>query len=890
MKKRTIKNPLLYRIFRELCGDWKKYSILGLFLVLTIGFVSGMYIANDSMEKTLSQGRTDYHLEDGHFVVSEPLSQDTIKQIESAAFADIHSYYLDKAKQEFEEKFETEFKKEFDSAFEQSYTEQVLQTILAQGIPSSLADSYVQSFLTNAKQDGSYEQVYQDAYRQSYDEAYEEGWKEVKQEVEEEYQKAVERYELENTSIEEPVKLYENFYRNAEEDSDLNGSKDATIRVYQKTEDINLASVLEGRLPNTENEVAIDRMHANNAHIVVGDTIHIDKESYTVVGLIAYVNYTTLHEKNTDFMFDAIQFNVAMMTPEGYARLSSNEQYAYAWTYEHSPKDQMEEKTFSDSFMKFLLTNTIVADVELNDYIPRYANQAVWFAPDDMGSDKAMGGVLLNVLIGIIAFIFAITISNTMEKESGTIGTLRAMGYTKKELLLHYLSMPVIVIFVSAIVGNLLGYTLFTKMVTSMYYNSYSLPAYHQVFNSEAFLKTTIIPILIMLLVDGILLAVNLQRTPLQFLRKDFTTFKRKKAMRLPKWKFMNRFRLRIIFQNIPHYFILLFGIFFISILLAMAVGMPSTLSHYLNQVDDMVFSKYQYVLKNYEEDGNAITTQTEGAERFNSYSLLYPGKIDEEITVYGMQEDSAYVQIDAIPSLSKEEVYVSDSFAKKYHLTIGDTIQLKEKYDNQEYTFHIVGTYAQSLGLSIFTSMPNFAETFDWKENQFTGYLSNQEITDIDSKNIATVITMNDFTKMANQLNHSMGAYMQYFQYLCILISAILIYLITKIIVEKNEVSISMTKILGYTNSEISNLYLHSTTIVVLLGTLVSTLAGCQIMSILWELIMESYSGWFAFQMQAIDYFKIYVFIVIGYLLVLFFDYQRIRRIPMDEALKNVE
>ena len=41
MKK--IKNPLIRRIPKELIGDWKKYLVVFLFLVLTIGFVSGMY-------------------------------------------------------------------------------------------------------------------------------------------------------------------------------------------------------------------------------------------------------------------------------------------------------------------------------------------------------------------------------------------------------------------------------------------------------------------------------------------------------------------------------------------------------------------------------------------------------------------------------------------------------------------------------------------------------------------------------------------------------------------------------------------------------------------------------------------------------------------------------
>ena len=71
-----------------------------------------------------------------------------------------------------------------------------------------------------------------------------------------------------------------------------------------------------------------------------------------------------------------------------------------------TPADEVEQKAKSDDFMKALLTQVVCDDKELEDYMPRYANPAINFATDDMGSDKAMGGVLLDILIVIIAFIF----------------------------------------------------------------------------------------------------------------------------------------------------------------------------------------------------------------------------------------------------------------------------------------------------------------------------------------------------------------------------------------------------------------------------------------------------------------------------------------------------
>lgn len=130
----------------------------------------------------------------------------------------------------------------------------------------------------------------------------------------------------------------------------------------------------------------------------------------------------------------------------------------------------------------------------------------------------------------------------------------------------------------------------------------------------------------------------------------------------------------------------------------------------------------------------------------------------------------------------------------------------------------------------------------------------------------------------------------MQYFQILCILLSAVLIYLLTKIIIEKNENAISMTKILGYENREIASLYLLSTTMILIVLDFISAGLGAFVMAQAWKKIMFSYSGWSAFVIKPAGYMKMFIFVLLGYLLVMVLDFRRIKKIPMDEALKNVE
>lgn len=688
------------------------------------------------------------------------------------------------------------------------------------------------------------------------------------------------------------VTVYENFFKNEKEDAGGDGKTDGTVRVYKKTDDINLACLLQGSFPEKADEIAIDRMHADNVGLKTGDKIKIGGKTFKITGLIAYVNYSTLHEKSTDFMFDALKFDVAMVTSDGFDRLESDTNYGYAWKYDTEPKDDAEKKSKSEKLLEKIGSETVVQGNQLKDYVPAYANPAITFAADDMGSDKAMGGVIMDILIVIIAFIFAITISSTISAESTAIGTLRASGYTRKEMIMHYLATPVIVTLVSAVIGNILGYTLFKKIVVSMYYNSYSLPTYKTVLSTEALVKTTLIPLVLMIAVNLAVITKMMRKTPLQFLRHDFSKVTKRRALRLPEWKFVTRFRVRIIFQNISGYAVLVVGIAFVMVMLAMAVGMPSTLKYYKENTSELMFAQHQYILKScINESGNFVKTSNSDAEKFCMTSLEKKSdSIDEEVSVYGVQDKSKYVKIPRFDDLDEKEVYISEPFAEKYNLTKGDNLTLDEKYDKKRHKFKVAGIYGKSTSVAVFMPIENFREVFDLEDNQFTGFMADSKIKDIDEKLIATEITKEDITKMCDQLDHSIGSYMTYFQVLCILLSAALIYLLTKLIIEKNEKAISMIKILGFTNREIAGLYMIATSIVVVAADLLGIFVGTKVMKYAWAVIMRSYNGWFKFVMTPADYGKMFIFVLAGYLLVTIIDYKRIKKIPMDEALKNME
>lgn len=142
----------------------------------------------------------------------------------------------------------------------------------------------------------------------------------------------------------------------------------------------------------------------------------------------------------------------------------------------------------------------------------------------------------------------------------------------------------------------------------------------------------------------------------------------------------------------------------------------------------------------------------------------------------------------------------------------------------------------------------------------------------------------------MTVQLNHSMGGFMNVFKYALVVLAAALIYLLAKIIIERNEHSISMVKILGFKNTEIGSLYIIPTAIMVTLFSIIGFAAGYYLMIWIFHVFMLQMDGYFVYYMKPASMILSVIYLLIGYGLVSIVDYIRIKRIPMDVALKNVD
>lgn len=771
------------------------------------------------------------------------------------------------------------------------------------------------------------------------------------------YNDSFDKFAIENGHFNCDLKLTDRAIRNIE-DKDVTlhqifykdktaeiGGEPKTIRVY-RLEDrmdgsevkVNGADVMEGRLPQGGGEIVLDRLFAVNNGISVGDTVVIEKQKLEITGFVALGDYSSMFKNNSDMMFNASAFSIALVTDDQFQSLGNGGLvYSYAWRYNDQSLTDDEQRTRADDLMETVYENSMLGadtswspmvwnmllsadafddggepdvietDAPLDEFISRQDNQAIQFTGEDMGSDKIMFEWFLYIVTIVLAFAFAITTRSTIEQEAKTIGTLRASGYTREELLVHYILLPVIVTMAAALVGNILGYTVLKYIMADMYYHSYSLPTYVTVWSGEAFLKTTLIPCALVILVELLVIGRALSLPPLAFLRRDLKRRKQSRAVRQPAFRFVTRFRLRVMLQNRSTYLLLFTGIFLASVIFLFGSLFLPLLHQFKDQIQESEFCKYQYILK------EPVETETAGAEKYAVTTL--ENERGEKLTVYGIDPESAYLDTGAaagenddtdaaastgndetaaagtgIAGLSGNHVLLSNSYFDKYGIEPGAELVLKEEFTSDKYKLAADGVYDYPASLAVFMNIDQFREMFDLKDNYYSGYFCNEELKDIPQSKVAAVITEEDLLTTSNQLEDSMGGAFRLFLGFSIILFILMVFLLAKLVTERNAYSISMLKILGYTNREAGRLYNRATGIVVLISLILSGVLGLRLIRVIYYVMMQSFTGWLTFYAAP---WGVPVLVGTGiacYGLVNLILMRRIRRIPMTDALKDAE
>lgn len=679
--------------------------------------------------------------------------------------------------------------------------------------------------------------------------------------------------------------------RNWSFDADFNHAqgddgRDRTLRIYQHRTQVDLAAYAEGRVPEAADEVAVDRVFATNNGITVGEEVKLFGQRFTVCGIMTTSDNQALFKDNSDFTVNTLTFGVAEVSESGFAALeATGHQPAYTYSVRFVDRDlTVAERTDAEKDMVRALST---AGATVDDLTDSSANQGIGYAADDVSGDSTMWSVLLYMIIVIMAFVFVVLTSGTIEEESAIIGTLLASGYRRRELVTHYLALPVAVGIAAAVVGNVAGYTLMSEPMRNLYYGSYSLPPYYATWSWGVFAQTTVLPVATLVGITLLGLLRKMGHTPLEFLRHETSKGGVKRGFALPeRLSFIARFRMRVFLRNLGNFATLFVGIGFASMLLLFSLAILPTMTHYAENLHNNVVAEHMYTLKAPLEVDNAQ------AEKYAVYSLEYDrgeGSGTETITVYGVPEDSRYWDGLAV---GDGHVVFGNGLIDKFRFADGQTVNLYDKYEDEtrEVTYEGGGyTWGTKSDMAVYMSLDDFNRFFGNDAGYFNGYASDQEL-DLDARYLASDLTPESMDAIGEQFVGMMDDMIGMLMGLSVFIFLVFMYLLTKSVIDRSARSISYMKVFGYRDSEISRLYVRSITLTVIVSLVVCQPLIIGGLTLLFRAMLLAYNGNIEIYVPMTAIAQVIAIGFATYLAVALLHIRRIKHVPLTLALKVQE
>ncbi len=666
------------------------------------------------------------------------------------------------------------------------------------------------------------------------------------------------------------IELYENFY------VELKSGK-ADLNIYKVRKDINIQNLISGRLPDNPDEIALDNNYILANKYKLGDRLEIGKKNYKLVGSVVLPDYIAMMRSRNDVLMSIETFGVGLLSSEGFDKVKDEGvQYSYSYLMNKKP----ESKKASNDKLKEV-TKLAFEDNVLTDAVTRDQNKRISYLIDDMGGDVPTMYTVLILAMLSIAFVFTMQTRNLIESEAGAIGTLKASGYSKWELIRHYMLLPTVSVVLAGILGNILAYTKSYEMYQHTYYESFSLPTFTPLFNARAFLITTLIPTAVIILINFIMLANKLKLGPLRFLRRDF----RKKAdagqIDLPNFSFLWRYRIKVLLVNKLNVLVLLFGVTLAGVFLTFGLGMLPMFTKHTKMMMDEFPAKYQSFVR-------AEIPDIKGEKfAYSSFEINADGTA-HPFDLYGIQKDSRYFDKEVISSLGDGEVMASQGLVEKFKLKIGDRINVVNPYTGREVELTIAGTRKRAVSLTAYMSIEGFNKLMGYEEAYFSGYYTDSKPHAEDGI-IVSSIDRDMVGKMADHFMDTFRPILNAICFISVFFYFVFVYLLSKNIIDKSGTEIAYLKIFGFKNRESTGIYLDATGLILAIYFLFLPLILKHLMHFLVEVSIKKLDTYITPYFPAYVYPAVIVTGIVIFLASLGLQMVKISRISMVETLKDI-
>jgi len=445
---------------------------------------------------------------------------------------------------------------------------------------------------------------------------------------------------------------------------------------------------------------------------------------------------------------------------------------------------------------------------------------------------KTMSVPLPAAMFLLSCLIIGIMFWRMIRQESVIIGTLYAQGYRRRELMRHYMAIPLLLALAGGVMGTVLALPSIEPMVMAMvtYYNV-PVPGIQLSFINA--LAAILTPVLFLGLSSYLVIRSELKRAPAELMKGDRQKTRvnaLERAFKLERFKFSTKFKLREQFRSISRLVFLFLGVTSASVLMLFGFTLMNSMNHVFNTSDVYQF-EYEYAFRDL-QFGEA----PDGAEAFNA-GKFYPENNERiEFYITGVEPDSTIVTLKDRKGIliPNDQTNITKSLADRLGIKAGDTVTFINKEDGKPYTFHIDAVADSYVEQFIYVPITEFNKQMGLPENSYRGLFSMIKL-DIPDEKLSGMKSMSELPNAMDEFMGQMNSMVALMTIVASIVALIILYLVTSLIIEENRNTISLFKIFGYKRREIRSLILDSSTFVIVAGFIVGIPAAAASMGALY-------------------------------------------------------
>lgn len=509
-------------------------------------------------------------------------------------------------------------------------------------------------------------------------------------------------------------------------------------------------------------------------------------------------------------------------------------------------------------------------------------NPRVLGAADDQEINK-IGGLIAGVILMVLfTYVISVFVVHGIEQESSVIGALYALGVTAGDLMLHYITLPVVVSAVSSVIGGLIGFSKWgigLQMQDCFGYFSLPVPAFE--YTPYLIVYTFVMPALTAAIVNCLVIRKKLSRPVLSMLRKEQKA-NRIRNLNLGNMGFIARFRIRQMLREMRSAFAVVFGMFVSMLIVMMGLNIYVMCQNVnIENKADTKFAymyTYKYPTEKVPEGGEEAFGKTLKKERLG-YNL--------DVTLLGIHDDNPY--FDAKVEDGKNKIVISTAVAQKYNVGEGDVFVLNDEETDTKYAFDIVGIAQYSSSLYIFMDIDSMRELFHEGSDYYNIVFSDKDLS-IPSGRLYATTTKEDVEE-ASGIFIKMMLPMIYMLLACsVIIFCVVMYLMMKVMIDRSSFHISLIKIFGYRTKEIGKLYLRGNFYLVAAGALICIPLAKACMDAIYPMLVANVCSGMNLTFSWQLYAGIYAAVILLYLFINQLLVGRLKKMVPAEVLKNRE